>query len=200
MEKIPIKKLIADVDAKTSCICYFGGDPTPQLPFTLEASQRALEKKRGQILRICLETNGSMNWNLLERMINLSLPSGGCIKFDLKAVDENLHIALTGVTNRRTLENFYKAGEMIGKRPKVPLLVASTLLVPGYIDEEEIRLIAKFIALINPEIPYSLLAFYPHFYMKDMPLTPKTLAQKCLKAAQEAGLKNVRLRNVHLLR
>lgn len=194
-----VYKLVSDVDERTSCICYFGGDPTPQLPFALKASRLAIEENKGRILRICWETNGSMHKGFLDKMIELSLNSGGCIKFDLKAWDENIHIALTGITNKRTIENFLRVGEKINLRPVPPLLIASTLLVPGYIDEDEIRCIARFIASINPDIPYSLLAFYPHFYMSDIPLTPKALAQIYLKAAQEEGLKNVRIGNIHLL-
>jgi len=67
------------------------------------------------------------------------------------------------------------------------------------IDKNEIKSIAGFIASIDSEIPYSLLAFYPHFYMSDMPLTTKALAERCLKAGQEDGLKNVRIGNIHLL-
>jgi len=188
-----IEKLVSDVDKRTSCICYFGGDPAPQLLFALRASRTALKRNKERILRICWETNGSMHKGLLDKMIELSLNSGGCIKFDLKAWDENLHIALTGITNKRTLENFQRAGEKIKLRPQPPLLIASTLLVPGYTDEDEIRGIARFIAGINPEIPYRLLAFYPHFYMSDMPLTTKAMAQRCLKVAQEEGLRNVHL-------
>ncbi len=192
-------KLVSDVDERTSCICYFGGDPTPQIPFAIRASRLAIEKRKGGILRICWETNGSMNKAFLNMMTELSLKSGGCIKFDLKTWDENLHIVLAGITNKRTLENFTRAGEKIKLRPSPPLLIASTLLVPGYIDEREIRNIAKFISSINPDVPYSLLAFYPHFYMSDMPLTTKALAMRCLQAAQEEGVKNVRIGNVHLL-
>ena len=197
---IPPKNLISEVDEKTSCICYFGGDPSPQLPFAIQASRRVLAEKKGRILRICWETNGSMHSGLLDEMINLALNSGGCIKFDLKAWDDNLHIALTGVTNRRTIENFSRAGEKIGLRSAPPLLIASTLLVPGYIDENEIRSIARFIASIDSEIPYCLLAFYPHFYMSDLPLTKQASAQGCLQAAREEGLQNVRIGNLHLLR
>jgi len=58
------------------------------------------------------ETNGSMNLALLQEMLELSLCSGGCIKFDLKAWNDDLHRALTGASNIRTLENFAHAGEM----------------------------------------------------------------------------------------
>lgn len=191
------QELVDAVNERVACICYFGGDPTPQLAHALEASKLALEKKEN--LRICFETNGSMNPELVKRVAQISLQSGGCIKFDLKAWDENLHIALTSVSNRQTLENFESLSKLIKKRPKPPFLIASTLLVPGYIDEKEVRNIANFIAKLNPEIPYSLLGFYPHFYMKDLPTTSREHAYRCREVALEAGLKNVRIGNPHLL-
>ncbi len=196
---VTARSLISTVDEKTACICYFGGDPTPQLPFALKASKLAMRENPDRILRVCWETNGSMNPKLLDQMMKISLGSGGCVKFDLKAWDGHLHRALTGVTNQRTLDNFRRATEKSKHRSVPPSVVASTLLVPGYIDAVEIRAIAKFIASVNPDIPYSLLAFHPQFFMPDMPLTPKRLADDCLKAARDVGLKRVRLGNVHLL-
>ena len=193
--------LLADqVDEKTSCICYFGGDPTPQLPHALRASRLALERNKGRILRICWESNGSMHPSLLRKAAELSLRSGGCIKFDLKAWSEELNIALCGVTNRRTLENFRLLAEYAKKRPSPPFLIASTLLIPGYIDKEEVSKMASFIASLDAEIPYSLLAFHPQFLMGDLPTTSRRLAYECLEAAKEAGLRNVRIGNLHLLR
>ena len=193
--------LLADqADERTACICYFGGDPSPQLPHALRASRLALERNRGRILRICWETNGTMHPSLLRQAAELSLRSGGCIKFDLKAWSEGLHIALCGVTNSRTLENFELLAGYTRERPSPPLLIASTLLIPGYIDSEEVAKIASFIAALNPEIPYSLLAFHPQFLMTDLPTTSRRLAYECLEAAREAGLKRVRIGNIHLLR
>ncbi|MBE0415270.1 MAG: radical SAM protein [Dehalococcoidia bacterium] len=193
--------LLADqVDEKTACVCYFGGDPTPQLPHALRASRLALERNRGRILRICWETNGSMHPSLLRQAAELSLRSGGCIKFDLKAWSEELSIALCGVTNRRTLENFELLAHYTRERPSPPFLIASTLLIPGYIDKWEVSKIASFIASLNPEIPYSLLAFHPQFLMGDLPTTSRRLADECLGTAKEAGLGNVRIGNLHLLR
>ena len=132
-------------------------------------------------------------------MANLSLESGGCIKFDLKAWDEGIHHALCGVTNKKTLENFKVLSEMVSHRPEPPMLIASTLLVPGYVDEAEVAGIAGFIAELNPEIPYSLLAFYPHFYLQDLPTTSRSHALRCKEIAEQAGLKRVHLGNLHLL-
>lgn len=195
-----VSQPLKSISQNVSCICFFGGDPTPQIPFALKLSRLALESKKGEILRICWETNGSMHRAYLQRMIELSLRSGGTIKFDLKAWDDNLHIALTAVSNRRTLENFAYAAKFFKERPTPPLLIASTLIVPGYIDEEEVSKIATFIASLNPLIPYRLLAFYPTFYMNDIPQTPKNLAYACYDTAKKAGLKNVSLGNIHLLK
>ena len=196
----PVESLVQAVTEKTACICYFGGDPSPQLPYLLHASRMARERNKGRILRICWETNGAMGKRLLEDMADSALVSGGCIKFDLKAWDETLHIALTGATNRQTLENFARLAKWVPSRPEPPLLIASTLMVPGYIDAQEIGSIARFIASLNPELPYSLLAFHPEYKMADLPMTSQEEAQKCLEAASEAGLRRVNVGNIHLLR
>ena len=76
------RELARAVKKNTSCICFFGGDPSPQLPFTIKASRVALEENPGRILRICWETNGTMHPTLLKRICYLALETGGCIKFD----------------------------------------------------------------------------------------------------------------------
>jgi pyruvate formate lyase activating enzyme len=78
------------------------------------------------------------------------------------------------------------------------MLTASTLLVPGYVDAEEVEQIAQFISQINPNIPYTLLAFYPCYVMNDLPTTSKKQAMECQKAAQK-HLKNTHIGNIHLL-
>ena len=200
LARVSTATLVGEVDRHTSCICYFGGDPTPQLPHAIRVSRLALERNRGRILRICWETNGSMHPALLRQMADLSLNSGGCIKFDLKAWSEELHIALCGTSNKRTLDNFQLLAEYISRRPYPPFLIASTLLIPGYIDKEEVSKIASFIASLNPNIPYALLAFHPQFMMDDLPTTSRRHAQECLEMAKEQGLRKVRLGNLHLLR
>jgi len=214
-------ELAEAVTAQTSCICFFGGDPTCQLPHALAASKLARPVRNSgtpgklgkgnisngarkqnlqRILRICWETNGSMSPDLLEKMMSLSVESGGCVKFDLKAMDANIHRALCGVDNSRTLENFAVAARHISERPEPPPLVASTLLVPGYIDALEVKAIASFIAKLDPNIPYALLGFHSDFLMTDLPSTSWKQAESCLEAATEAGLKRVRIGNVHILR
>jgi pyruvate formate lyase activating enzyme len=191
---------IADaVNPRTTCICHFGGDPGPQVIHALRASRLARRRAADRILRICWETNGSMNPRLLDVIAQLSLESGGCVKFDLKAWDENLHTALTGASNRRTLENFARLARLIPQRPDPPPLIASTLLVPGYVDEEEVAAIARFIASLDPAIPYSLLGFHPDFLMHDLPATSRAHTERCEAAGRAAGLTRVHIGNVQVL-
>ena len=197
-KRVAPEELAEAVDDRTSCICYFGGDPAPQLPHSIHVSKKAIEKAKGRILRICWETNGSMSPDLLREMVELSLTSGGCIKFDIKAWNDSLHTALCGVSNERTKKNFEWVAQWVRKRPEPPLLIASTLLVPGYIDEEEVRGISRWIASLSPDIPYALLAFYPQFFFKDLPVTPRDLAIRCKEVAEGEGLRRVRIGNLHL--
>jgi len=193
-------ELAEAVTGQTSCICFFGGDPTCQLPHALAASRLARQQHRQRILRICWETNGSMSTALLNEMMDLSIESGGCLKFDLKAMDPNIHYALCGIDNKETLANFAAAAQCIPERPDPPPVVASTLLVPGYVDTREVQAIASFIAGIDPSIPYALLGFHGDFLMTDLPSTSWKQAEDCLEVAQAVGLKRVRIGNVHSLR
>ncbi|NOX56755.1 MAG: radical SAM protein [Planctomycetes bacterium] len=192
-------ELAAAVDQRTRCICYFGGDPSCQMAHALKASRLALDQAGNRILRICWETNGSMSRSALRQAVQLSLETGGCIKFDLKAWDRSLHRALCGVSNRRTLANFDWVSQWIQHRPDPPLLIASTLLIPGYVDAEQVGRLARFIAQRNRDIPCTLLAFHPRFAMSDLPTTSREHAERCLAAAREAGLTRVHLGNLHLL-
>lgn len=193
------KRLAAAVKQKTTCICYFGGDPTPQVLHALKTSRLALKEKKDQILRICWETNGAVQSPFLLEMADLSLRSGGCIKCDLKASSETIHYALCGVSNQKTFENFRSLANWAERRPEPPFLIASTLLVPGYVDEMEVEGIASLISELNPDIPYSLLAFYPQFFLHDLPTTSRTHAFRCLEVARGAGLRRVHVGNPHLL-
>ncbi|RLF20220.1 MAG: radical SAM protein [Thermoprotei archaeon] len=196
---ISSKELASHVTPKVSCICYFGGDPSPQMSHAISASIIALERKKEGILRICWETNGLMNRGILKTAVELSLESGGIVKFDIKAWNPAIYKALTGVDNKALWDNIKTAANYISERKDPPLIVASTLLVPGYVDVNEVRAIAEFLASIDRDIPYSLLAFHPDYMMRDLPPTSYKHAKECVKAAREAGLKNVHIGNIWLL-
>ncbi len=189
------RELAECANLRTYCVCYFGGDPASQMLHALASARHLAD--RG--VTVCWETAGTQHPRLMDRAVQITLETGGIVKFDLKAFDEGLHVALTGASNRRTLENFVRAAACLGEHPGPALIVASTRLVPGYITAEEIGRIARFIADIHPDIPYTLLGFAPNFYVPDLPYTSVSHAEAALAAAREAGLTNVRVGNRHLL-
>jgi len=89
---------------------------------------------------------------------------------------------------------------MFEERPEPPLLVVSILLVPGYVDINEVRRIGEYIASLNPKIPVVLLAFSPQHLLSDLPPTSRRHAYEAYKVLRnEIGLKEVYLGNVWLL-
>jgi pyruvate formate lyase activating enzyme len=185
---------------RISCWCFFGGSPEPQLPFAINASRKMLKAlPADRILRVCFEWNGCGNTRLVERAAEIALKSGGNLKFDLKCLNPTLSLALSGVENSQAYSNFKMIyDKFYNQRPALPVLTATTLLVPGYTDEEEVMGIASFIANIDDTIPYSLLIFFPHFMMSDLPVSPIEQVQECYKAARR-HLKRVNLGNLNLL-
>jgi len=186
---------------KITCLCYFGGTPEAQLPFSINLAENILQKigNEKRFMRICWEWNGSGNRNWVEKCMQIAIKTGGNIKFDLKSFNEKLNLALCGVSNKRTLDNFrFLAENYFGTRKDLPEMSACTLMVPGYTNHEEVEQIAKFVSSINREIPYSLLIFHGDYQMRDLGITPRKQALKCLEVA-EKYLKNVNLGNKFLL-
>lgn len=202
---ISVDDLVKSVNERTTCVCFFGGDPGPFATHALMAAE-AMRRKALEIglkvFRVCWETNGLWSPTLFRRAAELSLESGGVIKVDFKAWSPAVYSALTGIEGKHVeliKKNIELAASMARKRPELPLLVVSTLLVPGYIDEEEVRGIACFLSRYDPNIPYVLLAYHPDYVLNDLPLTPRTLANKAVEAAKRCGLKRVFIGNEWLL-
>ncbi len=194
-------ELARKADKSVGCACYFGGDPASQMPFVVASAKlmREAAEREKRILRVCLETNLSMGLPNLKEFAELLMESGGGIKADLKCWSPEILYALSGVEHREAYENFKWLGKRHRERPEVPFARASTLLVPGYVDDEEIRNLASFIADFDPTIPYSLLAFHPLYYMEDMPCTKREDAERFVRICEEEGLQRVRVGNPWLL-
>ncbi|UXD21862.1 radical SAM protein [Ignicoccus pacificus DSM 13166] len=184
------------------CVCFFGGDPTPQSPYFIRASEEILKKYDG-IKRICWETNGLENPSIMRKMAELSFRSGGIVKVDWKAWSPEVYEALTGVDGKKAVERLKENTKMIAKmgkkREEPPLLVVSVLLVPLYVTLEEVEGIASYLASLDSNVPMVLLAFYPSWLMRDLPTTSERHALEAMKVARRAGVKEVYLGNEHLL-
>lgn len=76
-------------------------------------------------------------------------------------------------------------------------LEITTLLIPGLNDSEaEVRDIARFIADIDPLIPWHLSAFFPAYQLKDVPTTKKKTLLRACEIGREEGLKFIYVGNV----
>ncbi len=194
--------LASAVTPRTSCVCYFGGDPGPQISHAIHASRLMIERAKSmgmRIFRVCWETNGLIAPEILDKVVELSLITGGNVKFDIKAWTPSIYKALTGADNRPVFENAKRIAKYLELRKDPPLFVVSTLLIPGYVDEYEVEMIANFIASLDTSIPYRLLAFHPDYMLRDLPPTSKKHAEEAFRAAKRAGLENVSIGNVWLL-
>lgn len=192
---------IIQQNTKISCVCYFGGSPEPQLPFTINLMKSCKNQFKNRLLRQCFEMNGHGNPSLMKKMGKLAEESGGIIKFDLKAFSEPIYRALSGVPKRASYDNFKMLAETLSFDDRdYPPLMATTLLVPYYVDESEVTQIAKFLKNLNqPSIEYSLLIFHPRHLMSDLPVTPLKQAQRCYDAVKQELNKPPHVGNLGLL-
>ncbi len=198
-----IEELVEEaLNPKVTCICYFGGDPGPHITFALAASRAIIRKARekGEIKRICWETNGLENPAIMREMTRISLETGGIVKIDFKAWTRSVYQALTGIDGvERVKENIRLVASFMDKRRDPPLLVVSTLLVPGYVDLYEVRRIAEFLVEVDPRIPYILLGFHPDHRLRDLPRTSRVHMFEAYRVAREVGLREVYMGNIFLL-
>lgn len=189
------QELADTADDYTMCVCYFGGDPSPNAEHSVKTSQLLAENRD---VIVCYETNGNISSKWLTEIANIIEQTKGTFKFDLKAYSSKIYEALTGVSNGVVLRNFENLASSKKDRDG-EFLVASILLVPGYIDVPEISKLSKFIAHCDPTIPTAFLGFAPHHAMRDLPRTSLAHAKAAIEAAKEQGLENVRIGNLGLL-
>ncbi|WP_457620592.1 radical SAM protein [Methanopyrus sp.] len=168
-----------------TCVCFFGGDPTPHYDQILEIGREWEELH----IRVCLETNGSLRPKLMRRVAEICYESGGGFNMDVKAYDPRVYYALSFSDPEYTFENLETIGREFA-REDPPILRPSTLVVPGYITPEEIEKIAEFLASIDERIPYRLLQHVPQYHSGDLGYTPVRTMRECKRAA-ERHLENV---------
>lgn len=189
-----------DREPRVTCVCFFGGSPEPQLPFTLRLARRARRAFPDRLLRFCWEWNGAGNPHLSRACARVALETGGTIKFDLKAHTPALHQLLCGTSNARTLANFKAlVREFNAPGPRdFPVVGATTLMVPYYVNAGEVEALAREIAAVNAKTPYSLLVFHPDDYLHDLPVTPAYQARRSVDRARR-HLECVHVGNAGLL-
>ncbi|AGG05745.1 MULTISPECIES: radical SAM protein [Dehalococcoides] len=94
--------------------------------------------------------------NILCSNINklISLDDIDRIQLSLKAITDSLHMSYTGKSNKSVLHNFKKL-YMAGKD-----LSITSVLIPDYIEQDEIEKISKFISNIDRDLPFNILPYF----------------------------------------
>jgi pyruvate formate lyase activating enzyme len=128
-------------------ITVSGGEPLAQPRFLLAL----LEACRGAALQAVLDTTG---FGGLEHLLAAARLSD-LVLYDLKAFDADLHLRLTGVSNRRILENLKSLDREHGN------VWIRLPIVPGFNDNpNDLRRLAEFVGGLRCVTRVSLLPFH----------------------------------------
>jgi pyruvate formate lyase activating enzyme len=167
-------------------ISFTGGDLACQPEFYIESAKKIKNLKMN--LWVLFETNGyGLTPNTLEMFKDAGIDS---FWLDIKAYDKKVHRKLTGVTN----DSILKLPDEITKRGFV--LEVSSLVIPDWVEADQIGKIAELLVKVDSNIPYAIIAFFPEYKMKETRIPKFQQMIEAFEAAKNAGLKNVRLGNL----
>jgi pyruvate-formate lyase-activating enzyme len=165
-------------------VAFTGGDLTCCPDFYIDCARLI---KAETDLWVLIETNG---YGLTPQTLDL-FKDGGVDSFwlDMKAYDGTDHKWLTGCFNR----NILKLPEEIVKRDFV--LEVLSLYIPSLVETPQLKKIARLLFDIDPEIPFTILAFFPEYQMKRYKSPKVTDMISAYHEVKAIGLVNVRLGN-----
>ncbi len=165
-------------------VAFTGGDLLCCPEFYIECAKLI---KAETDLWLLIETNG---YALTPQTLD-ALKEAGVDAFwlDIKAYDGTDHKWLTGCFNR----NILRLPEEIIKRGFV--LEVLSLYIPNLVETLQLREIAQLIFDVDPEIPFTILAFFPEYQMKRYRSPKVSEMVEAYEAVKSTGLVNVRLGN-----
>ncbi len=163
---------------------FTGGDLTCRPEFYARCAEGIKEKTQ---LWVLIETNG---YGLTPSHLD-TLRAAGVDAFwlDIKAYRDDTHHWLTGCSNQRVLR---LPEEMLRRDFTVEVL---SLYIPGAVESDQLGTIARLLAGVHAEIPFTVLAFFPEYNMKEFRSPTLKEMIQAFEAVKETGLKNVRLGN-----
>jgi len=169
-------------------ISFTGGDLACQPEFY--AMFAGLIKELNDNVWVLFETNG---YGLTPDNLDLFQHAGiDSFWLDIKAFDDATHRKLTGVSNSRIL----KLPAEIKNRGFI--LEVLSLYIPGWVETNQIAKIAAELASVDAKIPFTILAFFPEYQLKNVSSPEMWQMIDAYNAAKDAGLRKIRLGNVHL--
>jgi len=166
-------------------VAFTGGDITCRPEFYGECARLV---KTHTKLWLLIETNG---YGLTHQNLDYLKESGvDAFWLDIKAFDPKKHKWLTGCTN----EHILKLPEEMTKRDFV--LEVLSLYIPNLVETDQLINIAQLLQKSDPDIPFTILAFFPEHQMKDFRSPNVEEIVDAYQEVKSVGLKNIRLGNV----
>lgn len=178
-------KQVVDLAERYGCasIAYTYTEPTVFFEYAYDTAKLASE--RG--IKNIFVTNGYMTEEALETIE----PYLDAANVDLKAWNDKFYRKVCGGTLSPVLDTIRLMHEM-GIWVEV-----TTLLIPGYNDDQEgLEQIADFLVNLDPDIPWHISRFVPHYKMRDVPYTPVETIHRAVEIGYDAGLRYVYVGNV----
>jgi pyruvate formate lyase activating enzyme len=164
---------------------FTGGDLTCRPDFYSRCAQLIKENTN---LWVLIETNG---YGLTAENLDMLRDSGtDSFWLDIKAENSDRHQWLTGCDNQWILQ---LPEEMLKRNFVVEVL---SLYIPEVVEAEELGRIASRLAAVDPTIPFTILAFFPQYKMKDTPTPTVEDMVRAYENAKAAGLTSIRLGNL----
>jgi len=166
-------------------VAFAGGDLTCCPEFYVQSTRLI---KAETDLWVLIETNG---YGLTPQNLD-QLKEAGVDSFwlDIKAYDDGDHKWLTGCFNRNILK---LPAEMIKRGFVLEIL---SLYIPNLVETPQLKKIGQLIFDVNPEIPFTILAFFPEYQMKRYKSPKVSDMVEAYHEVKALGLRNVKLGNV----
>ena len=159
-------------------IFFSGGEPTIHLPYVEKVVAEA--RKLFPDLKVNFDTNGYLTRQSLSKVLEFTTS----ITFDIKAFNDEVHLALTGASSAPVLRN----AVYVGKHAKEKLWEYRILVIPE-INVEEIEPLCRLIADIDVQLPVCFLAFRPNYVLEHQAGATTALMERCVDIAATNGLK-----------
>jgi pyruvate formate lyase activating enzyme len=132
-------------------------------------------------VKVNFDTNGYLTNASLRKVLKFTTSS----TYDIKAFNDEVHLALTGASSQPVRRN----AKYTGRFAKDKLWEYRILVIPK-INEAEIEPLCCFISDIDADLPVCFLAFRPNYVLEYHPGAAAELMNRCVNIAKKSGLKN----------
>jgi pyruvate formate lyase activating enzyme len=171
------------INSRAASISYTYTEPTVYFETALDTARAAVS--RG--LKNVFVSNGYMTKELLQEIH----PDLHAANVDLKAFSDRFYKEQCGAKLKPVLKTIALMKEM------GIWLEVTTLLIPGLNDAlEELKDLARFLADIDPGIPWHISRFHPTYRLTNRPTTPVETIRRARDLGYEAGLQYVYTGNI----